>query len=78
MLNISQADDDGACIGGGKPQPPAQQHTNADPKKDPLFEQASKLLVDKQGSMKQSDISRCSAGIADGKCQAVIDYLKGL
>jgi hypothetical protein len=68
MLNIAQADDDGACIG----------KSNKDPKKDPLYDQASQLLVAKQGVLKDEQKQWCAAEIAKGNCKAVVDQLKAL
>ena len=77
MLNIAQADDDGACIGGGKPEP-QQEQPKADPKSNPDFDQASKLLVDKQESLSKDQVDWCTAQISAGNHKAVIDQLKGL
>jgi len=60
-----------------KPEP---QKTKAkpDPRKDKDFEQASKLLVDKQASLTTDQVDWCNAQIAEGNMQAVIDVLKGM
>jgi len=69
MLNIAQADDDGACIGTTKQQ---------DPKSSPDYDQASQLLVAKQESLTPDQVDWCNAQIAAGNPEAVTEALKGM
>jgi hypothetical protein len=54
--------------------PPPQQ----DPKSNPDYEQASRLLVDKQAVLDDTQKAWCEAEIAKGNCKAVVEQLKGL
>jgi hypothetical protein len=71
MLNIAQADDDGACIGKSTTK---QQ----DPKSNQDYDQASQLIVAKQESLTPDQVDWCNAQIAGGNPEAVIDVLKGM
>jgi len=72
VCGIPSEDDDGNHATHGRSKP------KKDPKKDPLYEQASKLLVDKQGILKPDQVDWCTAQISAGNHKAVIDQLKGL
>jgi hypothetical protein len=71
MLNIAQADDDGACIGKSTTK---QQ----DQKSNPDYDQASQLLVAKQESLTPDQVDWCNVQIASGNPGAVIEALKGM
>jgi hypothetical protein len=58
--------------------PPDQQKSKPDPKANKDYEQASKLLVDKQASLKPEQVDWCTAQIAAGNSKVVIEQLKGL
>jgi len=70
MLNIAQADDDGACIGqGSTPEP--------QPKDNALYDQASQLLTDKQETLTPEQLDWCMAEIAANRPESVIKHLQG-
>lgn len=49
-----------------------------DPKSNPDYEQASRLLVDKQAVLDDTQKAWCEAEIAKGNCKAVVEQLKGM
>lgn len=50
----------------------------ADPRNHELFDAASRLLVDKQQRLTKEQINWCTAQMAAGNPQSVIDQLKGM
>ena len=55
-----------------------QEQPKASPKSNPDYDQASKLLVDKQESLSKDQVDWCNAQIAEGNAAAVIGVLKGM
>jgi hypothetical protein len=72
VCGIPSEDDDGNYATHGSSKPKKY------PKKDKDYEQASKLLVDKQASLQPEQVDWCTNQIAAGNSKVVIEHLKGL